>query len=219
MLAGQPVPEVARGARLTKPSRTAATILSEPGLSPWMQMVSTLASITRGDRAHLALHGHADGLVGGPGWIGDQRVLPACGDELAVVGVDAVREALGGDADAPPYGPPRHTGHGHGHQDELGIQLGAARRWRPSGRFSRTWVLDAADVLNPGARGWAKVPGRRSGSGGVLQLGRRRPRRRPKPEVRSWCAPPRRRAGWPDPRSGASRAGRRRGSRRRCWRR
>src|SRR6266536_3511331 len=80
---------------LTSPSRTAATILSAPGLSPWMQMVSTLAAM----------------------------VLPVLArDQLAVVGVDAIREALGGDA---------HLGlarfgvvlrHGHDYEDQVRVE-------------------------------------------------------------------------------------------------
>src|SRR5215468_784950 len=51
------------------------------------------------DGLDLAFHHHAHGLIGGLGWVADERVLAELpGDELPVVGVYAVGEALGGDA-------------------------------------------------------------------------------------------------------------------------
>ena len=79
-------------------------------------------------------------------------------DELAVVGVDAVGEALGGDADALHLARLRVVlRHRHRHQDELGVELhdllggGAAERQV----LLEHVVLDAVrlDVLERGAGG------------------------------------------------------------------
>src|SRR5882724_6396309 len=78
-----------------------------------------------GDGADLALHHHAHRLLRGLGGIRDEGVLAQLArDELGVVGVDPVGEALGGHLHA------GHLarlgvvlGHGHGHEDEAWIQL------------------------------------------------------------------------------------------------
>ena len=82
------------------------------------------------------LHHHAHGLVGGLGGIGDEGVLAELArDQLAVVRVNAIGEALGGDAAALHLaGLGVVLGHRHRHEDQVRIELddllggGAAER-------------------------------------------------------------------------------------------
>src|SRR5499433_1591134 len=77
-----------------------------------------------GDGRHLLLHGHAHRLVRGLGRIGDQGVLAELArDELAVVGIYAIGEALGGHPRLRLARLGVVLGHGHDHEDQVRVEL------------------------------------------------------------------------------------------------
>src|SRR4029077_6145529 len=147
--AGRDQPLAHRGDDLV---RSRAVAVDADGLDP---RVDRLA----GDRAHLALQRHADRLLGRLRGVGDQRVLAElAGDQLPVAGVDPIGEALCRNAQALHLARLRVVlGHGHGHEDDLRIELEDLLRGGPRERqvLLEHVVLDAVrlDVLHAGAGG------------------------------------------------------------------